>query len=123
MADGGWVNALITLFMTLGFDEVGQVLSPNRRSSVFIDADSFTPLRGRLAMLVHKQVNEARRDSGFAVVAGRAGATATAGPAPDLADPDAQADVLRPAYKDAGVNRAPSTTSRHAAPAPCSAAR
>ncbi len=102
----GGVNALITPMVTLGFDEIGAVLSPDGRIKSFSsDADGYTRSEGG-GMLVLKRVDDARRDGDqiLAVIAGSA--VNHDGRSNGLIAPnqDAQADVLRRAYKDAGID-------------------
>ena len=92
--------------MTLGFDEIGQVLSPDGRIKSFsADADGYTRSEGG-AMLVLKRVDDARRDGDqiLAVIAGSAVNHDGRSNGLLAPNPDAQADVLRRAYKDAGIN-------------------
>ncbi len=102
----GGVNALVTPAVTLGFDEVGGVLAADGRIKSFSsDADGYARSEGG-GMLVLKRLEDARRDGDeiLAVIAG--GAVNHDGRSNGLLapNPDAQADVLRKAYKDAGVN-------------------
>jgi polyketide synthase 13 len=102
----GGVNALVTPMVTLGFDEIGAVLSPDGRIKSFSsDADGYTRSEGG-AMVVLKRVDDARRDGDqiLAVIAGSA--INHDGRSNGLIAPnqDAQADVLRRAYKDAGID-------------------
>jgi polyketide synthase 13 len=102
----GGVNALITPVVTLGFDEIGAVLSPDGRIKSFSsDADGYTRSEGA-GMLVLKRVDDARRDGDqiLAVIAGSA--VNHDGRSNGLIAPnqDAQAEVLRRAYKDAGID-------------------
>ncbi|CQD05985.1 polyketide synthase [Mycobacterium europaeum] len=106
VALAGGVNALVTPVVTLGFDEIGQVLSPDGRIKSFSsDADGYTRSEGG-GMLVLKRVDDARRDGDqiLAVIAGSA--VNHDGRSNGLIAPnqDAQADVLRRAYKDAGID-------------------
>ncbi|HEY1842406.1 MAG TPA: polyketide synthase Pks13 [Mycobacterium sp.] len=106
VAVAGGVNALITPAVTLGFDEIGQVLSPDGRIKSFsADADGYTRSEGG-AMLVLKRVDDARRDGDqiLAVIAGSAVNHDGRSNGLIAPNPDAQADVLRRAYKDAGIN-------------------
>ena len=92
--------------VTLGFDEIGQVLSPDGRIKSFSsDADGYTRSEGG-AMLVLKRVDDARRDGDqiLAVIAGSAVNHDGRSNGLIAPNPDAQADVLRRAYKDAGIN-------------------
>ena len=102
----GGVNALITPMVTLGFDEIGAVLAPDGRIKSFSsDADGYTRSEGG-GMLVLKRVDDARRDGDqiLAVIAGSA--INHDGRSNGLIAPnqDAQAEVLRRAYKDAGID-------------------
>src|SRR5580693_636420 len=102
----GGVNALITPGVTLGFDEIGAVLAPDGRIKSFSsDADGYTRSEGA-GMLVLKRVDDARRDGDqiLAVIAGTA--VNHDGRSNGLIAPnqDAQAEVLRRAYKDAGID-------------------
>ncbi|MCI4674253.1 polyketide synthase Pks13 [Candidatus Mycolicibacterium alkanivorans] len=102
----GGVNALVTPAVTLGFDEVGGVLAADGRIKSFsADADGYARSEGG-GMLVLKRLEDARRDGDeiLAVIAG--GAVNHDGRSNGLLapNPDAQADVLRKAYHDAGIN-------------------
>ncbi|WP_428339936.1 polyketide synthase Pks13 [Mycobacterium sp.] len=106
VAMAGGVNALITPAVTLGFDEIGQVLSPDGRIKSFSsDADGYTRSEGG-AMLVLKRVDDARRDGDqiLAVIAGSAVNHDGRSNGMLAPNPDAQAAVLRRAYKDAGID-------------------
>ncbi len=105
-AVAGGVNALVTPAVTLGFDEIGAVLAPDGRIKSFSsDADGYTRSEGA-GMLVLKRVEDARRDGDqiLAVIAGSA--VNHDGRSNGLIAPnqDAQAEVLRRAYKDAGID-------------------
>ena len=102
----GGVNALITPLVTIGFDEVGGVLAPDGRIKSFSsDADGYARSEGA-GMLVLKRVADARRDGDqiIAVIAGSAVNSDGRSNGMLAPNPDAQADVLRKAYKDAGVD-------------------
>jgi polyketide synthase 13 len=106
VAVAGGVNALLTPLVTLGFDEIGAVLSPDGRIKSFSsDADGYTRSEGG-GMFVLKRVDDARRDGDqiLAVIAGSA--INHDGRSNGLIAPnqDAQAEVLRRAYKDAGID-------------------
>jgi polyketide synthase 13 len=106
VAVAGGVNALITPVVTLGFDEIGQVLAPDGRIKSFSsDADGYTRSEGG-GMLVLKRVDDARRDGDqiLAVIAGSAVNHDGRSNGLIAPNPDAQAEVLRRAYKDAGIN-------------------
>jgi len=102
----GGVNALVTPAVTLGFDEVGGVLAPDGRIKSFsADADGYARSEGG-GMLVLKRLADARRDGDniIAVIAGSAVNHDGRSNGMLAPNPDAQADVLRRAYKDAGIN-------------------
>ncbi|MDT7758456.1 MAG: polyketide synthase 13, partial [Mycobacterium sp.] len=102
----GGVNALITPMVTVGFDEVGGVLAPDGRIKSFSqDADGYARSEGG-GMLVLKRVADARRDGDeiIAVIAGSAVNHDGRSNGLLAPNPDAQADVLRKAYKDAGID-------------------
>ena len=102
----GGVNALVTPAVTLGFDEVGGVLAPDGRIKSFsADADGYARSEGA-GMLVLKRLDDARRDGDdiFAIIAGSAINHDGRSNGMLAPNPDAQADVLRRAYRDAGIN-------------------
>lgn len=102
----GGVNAMITPLVTIGFDEVGGVLAPDGRIKSFsADADGYSRAEGA-GMLVLKRVADARRDGDqiIAVIAGSAVNHDGRSNGMLAPNPDAQAEVLRKAYKNAGIN-------------------
>ncbi|BBZ63847.1 polyketide synthase [Mycolicibacterium monacense] len=102
----GGVNALITPLVTIGFDEVGGVLAPDGRIKSFSqDANGYARSEGA-GMLVLKRLSDARRDGDeiYAVIAGSAVNHDGRSNGLLAPNPDAQAEVLRKAYKDAGIN-------------------
>ncbi|RAV07812.1 polyketide synthase [Mycolicibacterium sp. GF69] len=102
----GGVNALITPLVTVGFDEVGGVLAPDGRIKSFsADADGYARSEGG-GILVLKRVADARRDGDeiLAVIAGSAVNHDGRSNGLLAPNPDAQAEVLRKAYRDAGIN-------------------
>ncbi|MDT5010703.1 MAG: polyketide synthase 13, partial [Mycobacterium sp.] len=102
----GGVNALITPAVTLGFDEIGGVLAGDGRIKSFSsDADGYARSEGA-GMLVLKRVDDARRDGDqiLAVIAGSAINHDGRSNGLLAPNPDAQAEVLRRAYKDAGID-------------------
>jgi polyketide synthase 13 len=106
VALAGGVNALITPMVTIGFDEVGGVLAPDGRIKSFSqDADGYSRSEGG-GMLVLKRVADARRDGDeiIAVIAGSAVNHDGRSNGLLAPNPDAQAEVLRKAYKDAGID-------------------
>ncbi|WP_072689397.1 polyketide synthase Pks13 [Rhodococcus marinonascens] len=105
VALAGGVNMLVAPPATLGFDQLG-VMAPNGRIKAFsADADGFVRAEGG-GLLVLKRLEDAERDGDevLAVIAGSA--VNQDGRSNGLAapNPDAQADVLRHAYRDAGIN-------------------
>lgn len=106
MALVGGVNAMITPLATLGFDEVGGVLAPDGRIKSFsADANGYSRSEGG-GMLVLKRLSDARRDGDqiLAVIAGSAINHDGRSNGMLAPNPDAQEDVLRKAYKNAGIN-------------------
>ncbi|HKV17981.1 MAG TPA: polyketide synthase Pks13, partial [Mycobacterium sp.] len=102
----GGVNALITPLVTVGFDEVGGVLAPDGLIKSFSqDADGYARSEGG-GMLVLKRVADARRDGDqiLAVIAGSAINHDGRSNGLLAPNPDAQAEVLRKAYKNAGID-------------------
>jgi polyketide synthase 13 len=102
----GGVNALITPLVTVGFDEVGGVLAPDGLIKSFSqDADGYARSEGG-GMLVLKRVADARRDGDeiLAVIAGSAINHDGRSNGMLAPNPDAQAEVLRKAYKNAGID-------------------
>ena len=102
----GGVNALVTPAVTLGFDEVGGVLAADGRIKSFSsDAAGYARSEGG-GMLVLKRLDDARRagDRILAVIAGSAINHDGRSNGLLAPNPDAQADVLRRAYRDAGIN-------------------
>ena len=102
----GGVNALVTPLVTIGFDEVGGVLAADGRIKSFSsDADGYARSEGG-GMLVLKRVDDARRDGDqiLAVIAGSAINHDGRSNGLLAPNPDAQAAVLRKAYKDAGID-------------------
>ncbi len=104
MAIAGGVNAMITPMVTIGFDEVGGVLAPTAGCKSFSsDANGYARSEGG-GMLVLKRLADARRDGDeiMAVIAGSAVNHDGRSNGMLAPNPDAQAAVLRKAYKDAG---------------------
>ncbi|SID13841.1 polyketide synthase Pks13 [Mycobacteroides abscessus] len=102
----GGVNALITPVVTVGFDEVGGVLAPDGRIKSFSqDANGYSRAEGG-GMLVLKRLSDARRDGDpiMAIIAGSAVNHDGRSNGLLAPNPDAQAEVLRKAYKDAGID-------------------
>jgi polyketide synthase 13 len=101
----GGVNALITPMVTIGFDEVGGVLAPDGRIKSFSsDADGYARSEGG-GMVVLKRwptpAATATRSSPSSRAAVNHDGRSNGMLAPN---PDAQAEVLRKAYQDAGID-------------------
>ena len=106
VALAGGVNALVTPMVTIGFDEVGGVLAPDGRIKSFsADADGYARSEGG-GMVLLKRVEDVRRDGDeiLAVIAGSAVNHDGRSNGMLAPNPDAQAEVLRKAYKDAGID-------------------
>ncbi|MEU9806767.1 polyketide synthase Pks13 [Mycobacterium sp. NPDC050853] len=102
----GGVNAIITPVVTIGFDEVGGILAPDGRIKSFSqDANGYSRSEGG-GMLVLKRLSDARRDGDpiMAIIAGSAVNHDGRSNGLLAPNPDAQAEVLRKAYKDAGID-------------------
>ena len=102
----GGVNAMVTPMVTLGFDEVGGVLAPDGRTKSFsADADGYSRSEGG-GVLVLKRLSDARRDGDeiYAIIAGSAVNHDGRSNGMLAPNPDAQAEVLTKAYKNAGIN-------------------
>lgn len=105
MAIAGGVNILAHPFPSLAFDELG-VLSPTGQIHAFSDdADGIVRSEG-VGVVVLKTVAAARRDGDRILAVIKGSAVNSDGRSNGLTapNPDAQADVLRAAYRDAGVN-------------------
>ncbi|KIQ16661.1 polyketide synthase [Rhodococcus sp. MEB064] len=104
LALAGGVNMILSPAATLGFGQTG-VLAPNGKIKAFSsDADGMIRSEGG-GLVVLKRLEDAERDGDtvLAVIAGSA--VNQDGRSNGLAapNPDAQADVLRTAYRDAGI--------------------
>ncbi|SUA41087.1 polyketide synthase Pks13 [Nocardia africana] len=108
VALAGGVNMLLAPAITLGFDSIGAVAKDGHIKAFSSDADGMVRSEGA-GMVVLKRLADAERDGDriLAVVKGTAvnsDGRSNGLPAPN---PEAQVDVLRRAYRDAGI--APST--------------
>ncbi len=105
VALAGGVNMLIAPPGTLGFDQLGVMAANGRIKAFSADADGMIRAEGG-GLVVLKRLEDAERDGDqvLAVIAGSA--VNQDGRSNGLAapNPDAQADVLRHAYRDAGIN-------------------
>ena len=104
VALAGGVNMLLAPMVTLGFGRTG-VLAPDGRIKAFSsDADGMIRSEGA-GLTVLKRLEDAERDGDniLAVIAGSAVNSDGRSNGLLAPNPDAQADVLRAAYKDAGI--------------------
>ncbi|MEU7763537.1 polyketide synthase Pks13 [Nocardia sp. NPDC049190] len=108
LALAGGVNMLLAPMATLGFDSVGAVAKDGRIKAFSADADGMVRSEGA-GLVVLKRLADAERDGDRILAVIKGSAVNNDGRSNGLVapNPDAQADVLRRAYRDAGV--APST--------------
>ncbi|MFX0573238.1 polyketide synthase Pks13 [Nocardia nepalensis] len=108
LALAGGVNMLLSPMATLGFDRNGGVAKNGRIKAFSSDADGMVRSEGG-GMVVLKRLADAERDGDkiYAVIKGSAINNDGRSNGLLAPNPDAQADVLRRAYRDAGI--APST--------------
>ena len=104
VALAGGVNMILAPMVTLGFDQAGAVAKDGRIKAFSADADGMVRSEGA-GLVVLKRLADAERDGDniLAVVKGSAvnsDGRSNGLPAPN---PEAQADVLRRAYRDAGI--------------------
>ncbi|MCS4535976.1 polyketide synthase Pks13 [Corynebacterium sp. HS2168-gen11] len=105
VAIAGGVNILAAPFVSTAFGELG-VFSPTGKVHAFSDdADGFVRSDGA-GVLVLKRVGDALRDGDtiYSVIKGSAVNSDGHSNGLTAPNPDAQVDVLRRAYRDAGVN-------------------
>ncbi|GAA2061157.1 polyketide synthase Pks13 [Williamsia deligens] len=101
----GGVNMLLSPAATLGFDSIGVQAKDGRIKAFSADADGMIRAEGG-GLVILKRVADARRDGDtmLAIVAGSAvnsDGRSNGLPAPN---PEAQVEVLRSAYRDAGID-------------------
>lgn len=104
VALAGGVNMILAPAATLGFGQTG-VLAPDGRIKAFSsDADGMIRSEGG-GLLVLKRLEDAERDGDDILAVIKGSAVNQDGRSNGLAapNPDAQADVLRAAYRDAGI--------------------
>ncbi|GAA5047255.1 polyketide synthase Pks13 [Nocardia callitridis] len=108
LALAGGVNVLLSPMASLGFDRNGGIAKDGRLKAFSSDADGFVRSEGA-GLVVLKRLADAERDGDkiYAVVKGSAVNNDGRSNGLLAPNPDAQADVLRRAYRDAGI--APST--------------
>ncbi|WP_084508380.1 polyketide synthase Pks13 [Nocardia pseudovaccinii] len=108
LALAGGVNMLLSPMATLGFDRNGAVAKNGRIKAFSSDADGMVRSEGG-GLVVLKRLADAERDGDkiYAVIKGSAVNNDGRSNGLLAPNPDAQAEVLRRAYRDAGI--APST--------------
>ncbi|MFE7798410.1 polyketide synthase Pks13 [Nocardia sp. NPDC057440] len=108
LALAGGVNMLLSPMATLGFDRNGGVAKNGHIKAFSADADGMVRSEGG-GLVVLKRLADAERDGDqiYAVIKGSAVNNDGRSNGLLAPNPDAQADVLRRAYRDAGI--APST--------------
>ncbi len=104
VALAGGTNTLLAPLVTLGFDSVGAVAKDGRIKAFSSDADGMVRSEGG-GLVVLKRLEDAERDGDkiLAVIAGSAVNSDGRSNGLLAPNPDAQADVLRQAYRDAGI--------------------
>ncbi|KZM68283.1 polyketide synthase Pks13 [Nocardia terpenica] len=104
LALAGGVNMLLAPFATLGFDGGGAVAKDGHIKAFSSDADGMVRSEGG-GMVVLKRLADAERDGDtiYAVIKGSAVNNDGRSNGLLAPNPDAQADVLRRAYRDAGI--------------------
>ncbi|WP_175648157.1 polyketide synthase Pks13 [Nocardia donostiensis] len=104
LALAGGVNMLLMPMTTLGFDKTGAVAKNGRIKAFSSDADGMVRAEGG-GLVVLKRLTDAERDGDRILGVIKGSATNSDGRSNGLLapNPDAQADVLRRAYRDAGI--------------------
>ncbi|MGY4101688.1 polyketide synthase Pks13 [Nocardia sp. R16R-3T] len=108
LALAGGVNMLLAPAITLGFDSIGALAKNGRIKAFSSDADGIARSEGA-GLVVLKRLADAERDGDRILAVIKGSAVNSDGRSNGIVapNPDAQADVLRRAYRDAGI--APST--------------
>ncbi|MCP2291215.1 polyketide synthase Pks13 [Nocardia amikacinitolerans] len=108
LALAGGVNMILAPVATLGFEKNGAVAKDGRIKAFSSDADGMVRSEGA-GLVVLKRLVDAERDGDkiYAVIKGSAVNSDGRSNGLFAPNPDAQADVLRAAYRDAGIK--PST--------------
>ncbi|GAB4582346.1 polyketide synthase Pks13 [Nocardia sp. IFM 10818] len=108
LALAGGVNLILAPMATLGFEANGAIAKDGHLKAFSSDADGFVRSEGA-GLVVLKRLADAERDGDkiYAVIKGSAVNNDGRSNGLLAPNPDAQADVLRRAYRDAGI--APST--------------
>lgn len=104
VALAGGVNMLLMPMITLGFDKNGAISADGKIKAFSSDADGMVRSEGA-GMVVLKRLSDAERDDDRILGVIKGSATNSDGRSNGLLapNPDAQADVLRRAYRDAGI--------------------
>lgn len=104
VALAGGVNMLLIPMTTLGFDKIGAVAKDGRIKAFSSDADGMVRSEGA-GLVVLKRLADAERDGDNVLGVIKGSAVNSDGRSNGLLapNPDAQADVLRRAYRDAGI--------------------
>lgn len=104
VALAGGVNMLLAPAITLGFDSVGAVAKDGHIKAFSSDADGMVRSEGA-GLVVLKRLEDAERDGDNILAVVKGSAVNSDGRSNGLLapNPDAQADVLRRAYRDAGI--------------------
>ncbi|MGI5222039.1 polyketide synthase Pks13 [Nocardia sp. CA-290969] len=104
VALAGGVNMLLMPMITLGFDKIGAVAKDGRIKAFSSDADGMVRSEGA-GLVVLKRLADAERDGDNILAVVKGSAVNSDGRSNGLIapNPEAQADVLRRAYRDAGI--------------------
>ncbi|MFE9327256.1 polyketide synthase Pks13 [Nocardia sp. NPDC052278] len=104
LALAGGVNMLLAPAITLGFDSIGAVAKNGRIKAFSSDADGMVRSEGA-GLVVLKRLADAERDGDQILAVIKGSAVNSDGRSNGIVapNPDAQADVLRRAYRDAGI--------------------
>lgn len=104
IALAGGVNMLLMPMATLGFDKIGAVSADGRIKAFSADADGMVRSEGA-GMVVLKRLADAERDGDRVLAVIKGSAVNSDGRSNGLVapNPEAQVDVLRRAYRDAGI--------------------
>lgn len=104
VAIAGGVNMILAPVITLGFDQNGAVAKDGHIKAFSSDADGMVRSEGA-GMIVLKRLADAERDGDNIMGVIKGSAVNSDGRSNGLfaPNPDAQADVLRAAYRDAGI--------------------
>lgn len=104
VALAGGVNMLLIPMTTLGFDKNGAVAADGRIKAFSSDADGMVRSEGA-GLVVLKRLADAERDGDKILAVVKGSAVNSDGRSNGLIapNPEAQADVLRRAYRDAGI--------------------